>query len=75
MCPNTTSLISEGYYGTSGPFKYVKVRISRCTEDSLIGEPEDVDEVTNHPLNQCFPEDEMYKMLNIVLMNSHVDFS
>ena len=40
----------------------------------MIDEPDDVDDF-DRPLNQCFLENDIYKMVNIVLMNSHVDFS
>ena len=40
----------------------------------MIGEPDDVDG-RGRPLNQCFAENDMYKTVNIVLMNSHVDFA
>ena len=74
LCPNTTSLPVEGYYGSSSDFSYVKFMIERCEENDLINAPNKND-TDGKPLNKCFGDHDVHSMLNLVTINSNVDFA
>ena len=44
ICPNTTTLPTQGHYGSDDIFEYVEIMIRRCQTDDLKDEPPDDDE-------------------------------
>ena len=54
ICPNTTSIQVEGYYGSVGNFSYAKIMINRCQESDLADAPDGEVDPDGRPLNKCF---------------------
>ena len=52
----------------------MKFIIDRCVPSDLVDASDEVDS-NGKPLNKCFEDKEMYKMYNILMMDSHIDFT
>ena len=74
VCPNTTTLPTQGHFGSNEVFEYIKVAVTRCHADDLEGRPSHGDD-DGRPLNECFADDQVYQRVNVALMNSNIDFS